>query len=287
MALDSNGYPYVTGFDLLFGNIILPVTLHDKDGNPVPNALIEANSTANNGFTQRLTTDSNGQVAFINLPPVTIGLTAYTSDNGIAVAGVYAGDGPVTMTVIPFNTPAENANYDFSSGLDGWTGSGDLFPSGQYPPLNSFLPYNPYGNYPPPPPSPGDLNITILKGRHVGSPASRALAVRDGGGQDMDLRVYTRNTQTLQVCTSPTFDCGGSTDVLQTASSTFKTSPFTKVVFIRFKFITSEVPGGYFGSRFNDYFIVTIRSDVGGIKTRTESMVRPHRPLALTLPPPH
>lgn len=199
MALDSNGYPYVTGFDLLFGSIILPVVLNDKDGNPVPNALIEANSTANNGFTQRLTTDSNGRVAFINLPPLTIGLTAYTPDNGIAVAGVYAGDGPVTMTVIPFNIPAENANYDFSSGLDGWTGSGDLFPSGQYPPLNSFTPYNPYGNYPPP--SPGDLNITILKGRHVGSPASRVLTVRDGGGQDMDLRVYTRNTQTLQAST--------------------------------------------------------------------------------------
>ncbi|KAF2171165.1 hypothetical protein M409DRAFT_50643 [Zasmidium cellare ATCC 36951] len=253
MALDTNGYPYVTGFDLLFGSIILPVVVNDKDGNPVPNALVEVNSTANNGFTQRLTTDSNGRVSFLNLPPATIGLTAYTPDNGIAVAGVYAGDGPVTITVIPFNTPAENANYDFSNGLDGWTGSGDLFPSGQYPPLNTFPTYSPYD--PEPEPGPSDLNDTLLKSRHVGSPASRAIALRDGGGQDMDLRVYTRNTQTLQ-----------------TASSTFKTYSFTKVVFIRFKFITSEVPGGYFGSRFNDYFIVTIRSDVGGIKTKTESM---------------
>lgn len=162
--------------------MILPLPLHDKDGNPIPNALIEANSTANNGLTQCLTTDSNGQVAFINLPPVTTDLTAYTLDNGVAVAGIYAGDGHVTMTIIPFNIPAENADYDFSRELDGRTGSGDLFPSEQYPPLSSSTPYKPYGNYPPP--SPGDLKITILKGRHVGSPAFGALAVRDGGGQD-------------------------------------------------------------------------------------------------------
>lgn len=168
-------------------------------------------TTANNGFAQRMTTDSDGRVTFTNLPLVTIGLTAYTSDNSIAVAGVYAGDAPVTMTVISFNTPAETANYDFSNGLDGWTGSGDLFPSGQYPPLNQFNYYNPFegggggdggdgGDGEVPPPTLSEFNITILKGRHVGSPSSRALAKRDGGGQDMDLRVSGINTQTLQVC---------------------------------------------------------------------------------------
>ncbi len=47
-------------------------------------------------------------------------------------------------------------------------------------------------------------------------------------------------------------------------SRTFTTSPDTTGVKIRYRFITSEVPGGFFGSRFNDYFRVSLRSQRGG-----------------------
>ncbi len=47
-------------------------------------------------------------------------------------------------------------------------------------------------------------------------------------------------------------------------SRTFTTSQGTTAVKIRYRFITSEVPGGYFGSQFNDYFRVSLRSQRGG-----------------------
>lgn len=39
---------------------------------------------------------------------------------------------------------------------------------------------------------------------------------------------------------------------------------------VRYRFVTSEVPGGYFGTRYNDYFSVSIRSQ-GGSGNITES----------------
>ncbi len=50
----------------------------------------------------------------------------------------------------------------------------------------------------------------------------------------------------------------------RSVSRTFTTSQGTTAVKIRYRFITSEVPGGYFGSQFNDYFRVSLRSQAGG-----------------------
>jgi len=56
-------------------------------------------------------------------------------------------------------------------------------------------------------------------------------------------------------------------------SRTFTTSPDTTAVKIRYRFITSEVPGGWFGSQFNDYFRVSLRSQTaGGSASETNSM---------------
>ena len=51
---------------------------------------------------------------------------------------------------------------------------------------------------------------------------------------------------------------------VQSISRTFATKPGTTSVKVRYRFITSEVPGGYFGSKYNDYFHVLIRSQQGG-----------------------
>jgi hypothetical protein len=50
----------------------------------------------------------------------------------------------------------------------------------------------------------------------------------------------------------------------QSISRTFTVSPGTTSVTVRYRFVTSEVPGGYFGSKYNDYFRVSIRSQDGG-----------------------
>ncbi|CAF2815780.1 unnamed protein product [Rotaria sp. Silwood2] len=59
---------------------------------------------------------------------------------------------------------------------------------------------------------------------------------------------------------------------LQTISRTFMTGSNASEAYVEYQFITSEVPGGYFGSQFNDYFSVTLRSDKGQYITKTDSM---------------
>ncbi len=50
----------------------------------------------------------------------------------------------------------------------------------------------------------------------------------------------------------------------QHVSRTFDTKPTTTAVKLRYRFVTSEVPGGFFGTKYNDYFSVSIRSMTGG-----------------------
>lgn len=45
----------------------------------------------------------------------------------------------------------------------------------------------------------------------------------------------------------------------QSISRTFETQEDTSKVKVRYRFITSEVPGGYFGTKYNDYYSVSIR----------------------------
>ena len=59
---------------------------------------------------------------------------------------------------------------------------------------------------------------------------------------------------------------------LQTRSTSFMSEKNATEVYAEYQFITQEVPGGYFGTQFNDYFSVTLRSDSGNYRTITQSM---------------
>ena len=59
---------------------------------------------------------------------------------------------------------------------------------------------------------------------------------------------------------------------LQFISRTFKVSPGTKSIEVRYRFQTTEFPGGYFGSRFNDFFNISIRTLSGGAINDGNSM---------------
>ncbi|MEO0583355.1 MAG: hypothetical protein AAF135_14115 [Bacteroidota bacterium] len=50
----------------------------------------------------------------------------------------------------------------------------------------------------------------------------------------------------------------------QMISRTFNTGSGTQRVKVRYRFVTAEVPGGFFGSRFNDYYAVSVRSQNAG-----------------------
>lgn len=84
------------------------------------------------------------------------------------------------------------------------------------------------------------------------------------GGVNEQLAVSKRDT-VLSVST-------GGQYTIQMANANPKVYPFTKTVFIKYKFQTNEVPGGYFGTEYNDYYVITIRSDTGGYAAVTHSM---------------
>jgi hypothetical protein len=58
----------------------------------------------------------------------------------------------------------------------------------------------------------------------------------------------------------------------QAVARSFDTEPGTSSVRVRYRFVTSEVPGGYFGSQYNDYFRVSIRSRAGGQAGESNTM---------------
>jgi hypothetical protein len=59
---------------------------------------------------------------------------------------------------------------------------------------------------------------------------------------------------------------------VQTASKSFGLGDDVTSVFIEYKFQTDEVPGGFFGSPFNDYYSVSIRTDSGASVFASRSM---------------
>ena len=59
---------------------------------------------------------------------------------------------------------------------------------------------------------------------------------------------------------------------LTATSRQFLSDSNSTKIHVRYKFVTSEVPGGYFGSRFNDYYTVSIRAASGSLETISQSM---------------
>ena len=59
---------------------------------------------------------------------------------------------------------------------------------------------------------------------------------------------------------------------LQAASKSFGLGDDVTSVFIEYQFQTDEVPGGYFGTQFNDYYSVSVRTDSGNSAFASRSM---------------
>ncbi|KAJ9656217.1 hypothetical protein H2201_008608 [Coniosporium apollinis] len=205
LALDVTGTPFFKSYQLLFGSIDMPVLVLGPDGQPAANVFVQANATIYPGVGQSGYTDASGKYTFQNLISTTVSLVAKTADNSIAVDGLAASAGQVTMKLMPFASAKDGETFDVDNGLTGWKGG-----------------------------------VT-----------SQTAKVK----RDLTLVVSTNGQSGLQ-----------------TAGHSFLVHPFTKTAYIKYKFVTSEVPGGYFGSKFNDYYSITIRSDTGAYVSATNSM---------------
>jgi type II secretory pathway pseudopilin PulG len=101
----------------------------------------------------------------------------------------------------------------------------------------------------PPPPPPGDADVrrAAFAAFRAAQQASALQAALAAAGTNQDIVVSTSGR------------LGASR-----LSRTFATAAGTEVVRVRFRFLTTEVPGGYFGTKYNDYYSITARSKQSG-----------------------
>ncbi|CAF0777929.1 unnamed protein product [Adineta ricciae] len=187
IALDIYGLPLFYSFSLYFGSISMSIKVLYENNTVVSDAFVQINVTDFTRVSQSAKTDANGIALFTNVPPTTISVFAYTSDNQIGLAGIQPKSGELVVTLIPFH----------------------------------------------------------------GSSKRRRRSTDEGTPFD----IYTNNVQALQ-----------------TKSATFLSLPDAAQIYVEYQFITAEVPGGYFGTQYNDYFSITIRSNTSTYRTVTQSM---------------
>ncbi|KAF2478358.1 uncharacterized protein BDR25DRAFT_251125 [Lindgomyces ingoldianus] len=117
--------------------------------------------------------------------------------------------------------------------------------------------------------APTAVQVTLKLIPYITPKPGASLEVANGTegwtGGTLQQSVKIKRDTTLVVNTNGQF-------LIQKASNSFPVRPSTKNVYIKYRFITSEVPGGFFGTQFNDYYSITIRSDTGAFVTITNSM---------------
>ncbi|OWY67428.1 hypothetical protein B7486_31830 [cyanobacterium TDX16] len=173
----------------------------------------------------------DGQAVFSNLPDRTLIVEGLVNGNMFGSRAATGTDGTVTVELLGFKESSSINNNDFSFGTSGW--NIDTAPVKIVPHQEEDL-----------------TNAVSVQ------PSSLPLLVAS-----VDLKAspffLTASTNNDLVLTT-------SGEGPQKISRTFDVQPGTKNVTVRYRFITSEFPAGYFGSKFNDSYSVTLRSLNGG-----------------------
>jgi hypothetical protein len=161
------------------------------------------------------------------------------SDNLYGVVSDVGTAGSVQVKLLGFDTPSPIANNDFSKGTSGWNiGNAPVqivphtegIPGQAIAASSKFL-----SSRGAPPMAPAAPSKSTFKSKASGSVVDQDMVLTTSG------------------------------EGVQSVSRTFNTIPGTTAVQIRYRFVTSEVPGGYFGSQYNDTFAVTLRNSQGGV----------------------
>ncbi|HEX8207959.1 MAG TPA: CARDB domain-containing protein [Solirubrobacteraceae bacterium] len=174
-------------------------------------------------------------------------------DQAVEASGVTSGAGNVTFSNVPDRTilveGSAPGGLSGSAGTTGGAGTAALVLLGFDPPSsvdnNDFSQGTAGWDI-------GGAPVTLVEHDPSTDEPSRS---RQRAGEDMDLRLAT------------------SGEGEQRISRTFAVEEDVEAVSVKYRFITSEVPGGYFGTKYNDYFSVGVRSQsAGGNSTEANSM---------------
>lgn len=250
MTVDAVGRPLYFDSTVWAGTNILHVNFVNTDGTSFTEQLTVTLTLMDEQVVYEEISTNTGVVDFKNVPSSTIFIKAVASGNRTGAIGVVGGAENVTVTLLGFDSPSNVDNNDFSQGTNGWTvGSAPV----------QIVPH--------------DENVGPVPSAILGqrlTPPLAPVSERWQRHSTITQRVAAVSHRTTNSLAFPnalvdndlqleTFGEGP-----QFVSRTFQTTPEVSAVRLRYRFVTSEVPGGYFGSKFNDYFSVSIRSQRGG-----------------------
>ena len=241
LARDTFGAAIEGRFVLWVGEASVPVLVVDEADVPVEGAAVTIRLADDPQVSATLVTDASGAGTFRDLPNRSYNLRATAPENLLATQSTSVLDGTAVLRLEGFNEASTIDNNDFSQGTAGWdigTAPVTIIPHVEDPPEVDLPP---------------DDREPLARTPEAATRAAEVLLPRAttswnsfGTGSDFDLVLTT------------------SGEGQQSISRTFDVEPGTKSVPVRYRFITSEVPGGYFGTEFNDFFNVSIRSQKGG-----------------------
>ncbi|XOZ34584.1 carboxypeptidase-like regulatory domain-containing protein [Halomonadaceae bacterium KBTZ08] len=229
----------------------------DEQGNPIPNSKVVVELGDDPSVQATVTSDSSGHFRVENLPARTVFLEASAADDDLLGTGAVNGaEGFTTIELSDIEKPSDVENNDFSQGLNGWDiGSSPV----------QLIPHV----------EPTDASTVTASSTTTGSVESAHTASREV------LAAEFRRQRNDSVTTAATTSNNSDLDLElatqgegpQQVSRTFEADPGTKSVTVRHRFITTEIPGGFFGTQFNDFFSVDIRTKQGGDSvTESKSM---------------
>lgn len=274
VANDTDGKLLYEEYILWAGNRTLSGYVVDENYQTVTNANVVIKLGDDQTVTAQTVT-ANGQFAFTNLPARTVILEASAADLRIGSVAANGAEGFVYLPTRGFYDPSPIANNDFTQGLAGWeTGSSPvwLIPHEEEAQAQTLsvqsvetvavestdsgamsLASSSTGSASP---SRADLHQSLSKLPVTSAPTvtTQSFGIMSLTQQDMDLVLATSGQGPRSI------------------SRTFNTSPGTRNVTVRYRFITTEVPGGYYGTKYNDYFNVSIRSGSDGTLIESNSM---------------
>ncbi len=248
LAQDIYGYTVEQSVVLWAGEFSIPVRVLDENGLPEAGVNVVAKLADDPSVTSSLITDSTGRGVFENLPNRSYNIVATAPGNRFATRPSSVFDGLVELRLLGFKPASPIDNNDFSLGAAGWDiGTAPV----------AILPHiegSPFGG------SSLALGSAVLpRTPEASAQAAAALWAGVASGTvaplaDFDLTLGTAG------------------EGQQSVSRTFEVEEGYNSVTVRYRFITSEVPGGWFGSEFNDFFNVSIRSQQGGATIEGNSM---------------
>jgi hypothetical protein len=246
LAQDIFGYTIEARYVVWAGQFSIPVLVLDENGVPAAGVEVTAKLSDDPTVSATLVTDGSGRGVFPNLPNRSYNIIAKASGNRIATRPASVFDGTVVLSLKDFKPASTIDNNDFSLGTAGWdVGTAPVA-------IVDHIEDSPTGSGPA---GAAASNLAAPARTAEDSQAASASYLQpDAGGSaaaapavpDLDLVLTT------------------SGEGQQSVSRTFQVEQGYESVTVRYRFITSEVPGGYFGTQFNDFFNVAIRSAQGG-----------------------